>query len=290
VYDTYHSVITNMNINELKSFLDNDLLIDARIFASLKNVDYNFKPAILNNVIKLLQTTKSNQWFSIAISAIRAYNAYQNINVSDKLKKLLEIVHEIIFCIILNDKKANLIEQRFPEIAQKIVGFKDAKELIQVYDIVIGLLVSFRDSESLKYSNIDLTEVDFSSHNLNASMVLSFIEYHIGHGNLSIKSLEHILPQNPKEKQWPIITGISKDILDENIYSLGNMLLIEKPLNSKIKASSFEDKVKEYSTFKVFDPIGQSSNYYFNNISNFDFNTISLRQKELIKIYNKLVK
>lgn len=290
LYDTYHQIISNMNINELKSFLENDLLIDARIFGSLKDSVGNFTPTILNNVIKLLQTTKSNQWFSIAISAIRAHNAFTNINVSEKLKKLLEIVHEIIFCIILNDKKANLIEQRFPEIAKKIVGFKDAKELIEVYDIIIGLLVSFRDAESLRYAKINLNEVDFSSHNLNASMVLSFIEYHNGHGNLSIKSLEHILPQNPKEKQWTIINGISKDIIDNNIYSLGNMLLIEKPLNSKIKASSFSVKVKEYSAFKVFDPVGQSSVNCIKNISNFDFKSISDRNNELIEIYNTIVR
>ncbi len=289
MYDAYHELISNMNINELKSFLENDLLTDATIFGGLKNFDSNFKPVILNNVIKLLQSTKSNQWFTIAISALRAHNAYPTINVSEKLKELLELVHEIIFCIILNDKKANLIEQKFPEIAQKIVGYKDAKELIEVYEIIIELLQTFRDSQSLQYSNIDLSDIDFSSQNLNASMLLSFIEYHKGQGNLSIKSLEHILPQNPKEKQWEIVKGISKDVLDDNIYSLGNMILIEKQINSKIKASSFSDKIKEYSTFKVFDPVGQSSIHNYKNLSTFDFTTIQKRSVELLNIYNEIV-
>lgn len=121
-------------------------------------------------------------------------------------------------------------------------------------------------------------------------MVLSFIEYHNSQGNTSIKTLEHILPQNPKEKQWAIINGIAKDDLDDNIYSLGNMLLIEKPLNSKIKASSFNDKVKEYSTFKVFDPVGQNSKYYIKAISNFNFQIISERNIELMNIYNSIAK
>jgi uncharacterized protein with ParB-like and HNH nuclease domain len=289
LYDAYQQIISNMNINELKSFLENDLLADARIFGNLKNPESSFTPVILNNIVKLLQTTKSNQWFSITMAAIRAYNAHPNINVAEKLRELLQIVHEIIFSIILNDKKANLIEQRFPEIAKKIVGFKDAKELIDVYNMIIGLLVSFRNDEKLRYADVDLAEVDFSSHNLNASMVLSFIEYHESNGNLSIKSLEHILPQNPKEKQWNIIKGIPKDIIDDNIYSLGNMLLIEKPLNSKIKASSFNDKVKEYAAFKVFDPVGQSSSIFYKNIVDFDFKSISDRNKQLIEIYSKIV-
>jgi hypothetical protein len=277
-----------MNVNELKAFLENDLLVDARIFGGLKNQESNFTPIVINNVIKLLQSTKSNQWFSIAISAIRAHNLHLTIQVSERLIDLLEIVHEIIFCIILNDKKANLIEQRFPEIAQKIVGFSDAKQLIDVYDTIIEALILFRDFESLRYRDIDLKDVDFSSHNLNASMVLSYIEYHKGQGNMSIKSLEHILPQNAKDKQWPIIKGKTKEYLDENIYSLGNMLLIEKPLNSKIKASSFSDKVREYDKFKVFDPLDPSSTNHYKGISSFEFKSIAERNTELIELYNTI--
>jgi hypothetical protein len=150
-------------------------------------------------------------------------------------------------------------------------------------------LLKFRNTHDLKYANIDLMDVDFSSQNLNASMVLSFIEYHKGQGNLTIKSLEHILPQNPKVKQWPVVSGVTKDVLEDNIYSLGNMMLIDKPLNSKVKAASFTDKVKEYSKFKVFDPVGQSSKNYYENISNLGFKIISDRNQELVDIYKSIV-
>ncbi len=289
LYESFNGLISKMNVNQLKTFLETELLVDAQIFTTLKDFESSFPRTNIHNAIKLLQSTKSNQWISIAISSIRAYLQFKNIQVSEKLCELLEIVHEIIFCMILKDRKANLIEQRFPEIAQGIVGFNNANELIQLYEIAISELNNFRDIEKLNYKSIDLIDVDYSSNNLNGSIVLSFLEYKTSHGTLSIRSLEHILPQNPKESNWPIINGIHQDIVEDNIYSLGNMLLIDKPLNSKVKASSFGSKVTAYDKHKVFDPVGQSSQNNYKNLSTLDFTTINNRTEVLLNIYDDIV-
>jgi uncharacterized protein with ParB-like and HNH nuclease domain len=289
LYDSFSGFISKMNVNQLKTFLENELLVDAQIFTLLKDFECSFPQANIHNAIKLLQSTKSNQWISIAISAIRAYQQYKNIQVSEKLCELLEIVHEIIFSMILKDRKANLIEQRFPEIAQGIVGFNNVLELIQLYESSISELKKFRDNEKLNYNSIDLIDVDYTSNNLNGAIVLSFIEYKTSHGNLSIRTLEHILPQNPKEQNWPMIKGLHPDTIEENIYSLGNMLLIDKPLNSKVKASSFDLKVAAYGKHKIFDPVGQSSQNNYKKLSSLDITDIENRTEELIVIYNSII-
>jgi uncharacterized protein with ParB-like and HNH nuclease domain len=289
LYDSFNGFILKMNVNQLKTFLENELLVDAQIFTLLKDFECTFPQTNIHNVIKLLQSTKSNQWISIAIAAIRAYQQFKNIQVSEKLCELLENVHEIIFCMILKDRKANLIEQRFPEIAQGIVGFNNVNELIQLYENSISELKKFRDLEKLNYNSIDLIDVDYSSNNLNGAIVLSFIEYKTSHGNLSIRSLEHILPQNPKELNWPIIKGIHPDKIDDNIYSLGNMLLIDKPLNSKVKASAFDIKVDAYGKHKIFDPVGQSSQNNYKKLTSLDFSKIENRTKELLMMYKSSI-
>jgi uncharacterized protein with ParB-like and HNH nuclease domain len=291
LYNQFELIINDFNETQLLSFLNNELLNDAIIYEQLKDKNSVFTEALLHNVVKLLQSTKSNQWFSIAISAIRAYNQHNSILVLEQLHKLFETVHEVIFCMILKDKKANLVEQRFPEVARRISGYSNTKELIKIYQKENENLKKFRDNEGLNYPNIDLADVDYSSNNLNGAMILSFIEYKTSQGNINLRSLEHILPQNPNGKNWPIIKGINPILLETSIFSLGNMLLIEKPLNSKVKASPFENKVLAYNDHKIIDPLYIDPNNINNikKINKFDLNTISERTKKIIEKYKDLV-
>ena len=116
---------------------------------------------------------------------------------------------------------------------------------------------------------------------------MSFIEYKTLQGGLTIRSLEHILPQNPKDRNWPIINSCNWDVVEDNIYSIGNFLLIDKPLNSKVKASAFLSKKSEYGKYKIFDPVGPTSSFNYTHLSDFDFNSISNRAIELLALYNR---
>jgi uncharacterized protein with ParB-like and HNH nuclease domain len=287
LYDSFSNLIAGMNINQLKTFLESELLVDAQIFTALKNFDSVNWPSDINNAVRLLQSTKSNQWISIAISTLRAYDQFSTVHVSEKLVELLQVVHEISFSMILKERKANLIEQVFPGVAQAIVGYTRESEVIDAYTTAINRLTEFRDVEGLAYKNVDLLDVDFSSNNLNGALVLSFIEYKTLQGGLTIRSLEHILPQNPKDRNWPIINSCNWDVVEDNIYSIGNFLLIDKPLNSKVKASAFLSKKSEYGKYKIFDPVGPTSSFNYTHLSDFDFNSISNRAIELLALYNR---
>jgi predicted ribonuclease YlaK len=63
------------------------------------------------------------------------------------------------------------------------------------------------------------------------------------------------------------------------------MLLIEKPLNSRIKASGFATKQAEYSTEKIQDFIDLSNPLNYSNIKSFDFKTIEARSVSILNKY-----
>lgn len=55
--------------------------------------------------------------------------------------------------------------------------------------------------------------------------------------------LEHVLPQDPSS--WSFVT-IDSAPVDDYIYSIGNMILLEEKINKSIQNSRFEDKVSRY--------------------------------------------
>ena len=82
------------------------------------------------------------------------------------------------------------------------------------------------------------------AHSTNNDQVPNFDNLH----------LEHILPQKPEK--WMTEGGYwfgNVDKIDENIYHLGNMTLLNKVLNQSISNSVFESKAEEYknSTFPM---------------------------------------
>jgi hypothetical protein len=277
-----------MSTLELIQFLEVDLLSDASNFRVIKNSTDLNKPNIqLQNVIKLLQSTRSTQWYSIAISVLRAYNKFNSIKVTESLQKFLEIVHEIVFTIILTERKANIVEKRFPEFALKINNYTNEKELLLLLDNLFIEIEKFRNSENLNYTSVDLNEVDLISNNINGNMILFLIEYRSnGSHNLALKSLEHILPQNPNEKNWPIIKGLPFSDLENSIFSLGNFLLIDQPLNSRLKAAKFSEKQIGYSN-KIIDPVPNTSKYHVSNLNGFDFDIIKERTKLVLAEFKK---
>lgn len=290
LYDKYENLFELMSFNELKDYLEYQILTDASNFKVLKDISVKNKFSIeLGNAIKLLQSTKSTQWYSIALSALRAYNKYNTIQVSRLIQKLFELVHEIVFCIILSEKKANIIEKQFPEFSVKLNLYSNEKDLIALIESLHNDMVQFKLQENLNYSSIDLTEVDFSSNNLNGNIILFLIEYHkSGSSNLALKSLEHILPQSADPKKWPIINGLTQQDIDVAVYSLGNFLLIDQPLNSSVKASSFDKKRKEYKN-QVIDPVPANNPNHISTITHFDLSTIQTRTTDVIEEYKKIV-
>ncbi|MEK6746467.1 MAG: DUF262 domain-containing HNH endonuclease family protein [Pseudomonadota bacterium] len=58
-------------------------------------------------------------------------------------------------------------------------------------------------------------------------------------------TLEHILPKNPSD-DW--LEFFTKEVINESIYRLGNMTLLEKEENRKVANKLYSEKIKVYAT------------------------------------------
>lgn len=61
--------------------------------------------------------------------------------------------------------------------------------------------------------------------------------------------IEHIFPQNPDRAAWPLVGELEEE--RRRVQRLGNLTLLEKPLNAAVCNEGFEKKVEAYRDSKV---------------------------------------
>lgn len=95
-------------------------------------------------------------------------------------------------------------------------------------------------------------------------------------------SVEHVLPQNPKEDSiWKSL--FSDEDREEFTHKLGNLVLINKRKNSKLSNSDFEEKKEKYLVGSM--DIFKSSKVFLENCNTWDKETISKRQDLLLGLF-----
>lgn len=95
-------------------------------------------------------------------------------------------------------------------------------------------------------------------------------------------SVEHVLPQNPKEDSlWK--TLFSEEEREEFTHKLGNLVLINKRKNSKLSNSDFEVKKEKYLVGNM--DIFKSSKVFLESCNTWDKETISKRQDLLLELF-----
>lgn len=90
-------------------------------------------------------------------------------------------------------------------------------------------------------------------------------------------NLEHVMPQNIKDKEW-MQHGEDSEVTDY-IHRLGNMTLLSTGINRKVANSSFNEKLIEYrktTPLKISEGIFDKEEWTLTNIDN--------RQIQLAKI------
>jgi len=89
---------------------------------------------------------------------------------------------------------------------------------------------------------------------------------------------EHIVPQNPKQ-HWGFTAKECKEI-----HSIGNLILMERTVNSRLSNKSFNDKCDIMKNPSNGSNLNQVKNGIFDSEGNplFDFNTISSTNKDAI--------
>lgn len=92
--------------------------------------------------------------------------------------------------------------------------------------------------------------------------------------------IEHVMPKNPsrvssRQHEWSHVRNLSE--YKENVFKLGNLLILESNINQNVSNSDFDSKKAEYQ---------KSGLYYPKQISNenvWDFYKITSRQKQMAK-------
>lgn len=100
-------------------------------------------------------------------------------------------------------------------------------------------------------------------------------------GNYKNISIEHVLPQNPKEdSEWK--TKFSNEDREEWTNKLGNLILLTKRKNSKLSNLEFKDKKKKYIADKML--LFPSVFEVYSNGEDWNIDILKTRQKRIVNL------
>lgn len=288
LYDSFKDKIEFLNNKETLEFLNAQLNIDAEKFNLIGGGGSTSNDGI-DSVLQLLRLTGTKQYYPLALSLLRVLDYHNVHKVCSEIKIILELILEIIYSMMVNDKRFNIIEEFLPEKAKSIKSFEeDEKICLSILNELKESLIDFKKSnldtsyDSIKFQNID-SGIE-SKNNLYYKLLLLIL--HHKEGNVITgeqRELEHILPQNPKDSYW---TARFKDP-EKFIYSIGNMIILSKKVNGSVSNKPFPDKKNAYSKFPFIDVV--SGGERVSNIKDWDPSTINLREAYIQQRLKKLM-
>ena len=298
IFEKYKHLLNNKDYEGIINYLENNLLNKAKIFKDINSNETQLD-AKLHNVIHLLKSTKTVQWFSIAMAVLNPL--YLDIKLEkttkDLMVELLESLHEIMFTLNFVDKVANELEKKLPEIASKI-KFNNQKDFIDKLNFAKTSLETFKNTQNLSFQDIDFSDPDdlvksFEKNNDLGHMFIFFFKYKrqgSSTNKVFTSSLEHALPQKPTVADWPIIKNKDELLKTRHIYSLGNFFVTHSSENSSYGNKSFIDKKALYIKDNIFDIIEENDNLNYKKVPDWTFGTIEKREKKVIELFLKLAK
>jgi uncharacterized protein with ParB-like and HNH nuclease domain len=301
IYSSYKNILKSLDYGELNDYLTNKLLIRAKIFRDFSAENTELSKPKFHNLIQLLKSTKTVQWYSIVMAALEPlYQAKKiSIGTEDKIVKLLENVHELMFSINFVNVVTNNIETVFPNIAKSIT-YSTEKSFVRTIDEALERVKEIKNSENLSFSNVDISNSQnlVSSFELNndlGNMIVFLFKYYdkkSSDDKFSIGTLEHLFPQKPKKENWPIIESdtLGDERKKEMIYSLGNFFTTNSTLNPSLGNKSFKEKVKVYKDWNLYDIIPSQSAYHYTNVTNWSFDVVEERTRIISTAFNKRFK
>jgi hypothetical protein len=282
-----------MDFGEVIDYLGGPLLIKARIFKDFQSTTTNLD-AKIHNALELLKSTKTVQWYSIALALLEPL--YRGVNVQTSTKNLiiqtLETLHEIMFTLNFVDKVANDLEKKLPEMASKI-KFTDQNEFATVLTNTLSKLSAFKIEQSLRFSDIDFSDPSdwvrsFEKNNDLGHMFIFFFFYKKMASStvqIHISSLEHTLPQKPTVEKWPITENSADEELKRHIYSLGNFFITHSRDNASYGNKSFEKKSEKYTEDNIFDIIEETDDLNYKSVTDWTYETILARENKIIELF-----
>jgi len=289
IYSSYKNQIKDLNYQSLHDYLSQNLLTNAKIFRCLVDPELStvsLKPKIYN-AIQLLRSTKTVQWYSIAMAALEPiFNGKTlSISVEDKIVELLEKIHELMFGLNFLNVVANSIETKFPEIAKSIT-FKNQNDFLKTITKASENIASIKQIQRLSFENIVFTNNNsFESNNDLGVMLIFLFKYFdkkSSDDKLGLGSLEHLFPQKPTETNWPIINKLTNEQKTEMTYSIGNFYITNYTLNPSLGNKSFTDKLVDYKKWTFYDILPENNVYHYTFVSEWNLEVVQKRTSFII--------
>ena len=295
VYEKYRTLIDPMDFEEVIDYLGGPLLVNAKIFKDIQSITTNLDSKI-HNSLELLKSTKTVQWYSIAMATLGPIYNGVSLQTSTKnlIIKIFETLHEIMFTLNYVDKVANELEKKLPEIASEI-KFTTEQDFITILNSAISKLNTFKVEQSLQFSDIDFTDASYwvrsfeKNNNLGHMLVFFFFYKKMASSTVQIhiSSLEHTLPQNPTDEKWPIIADSDEEEQKRHIYSLGNFFITHSRENATYGNKSFNDKSEMYSNDNIFDIIEETDDLNYKSITDWTYEVIINREQKIIELFSE---
>lgn len=272
----YQDITYVETINKLQS----ELLIDAVHFMTARGLTKS-KAEAIDRLISILVISKTKQYVPLVISLLRVMDICSKPGTQALIIKCLEKIVEITVCMMINDIRFNKIEEAFPSIAVQVKSYTTCEESEDVLNNCLESLTQLQ-SDKMKYANLSFNDIDDGSetgNNTPYKLILLLLYYHNDISfDSELKELEHVLPQKIADSYW-----VDRFEVDDKrfIYSIGNMLLLNKKLNASVGNKDFLEKAKTYKTFKVQDVVDSSSLKY-NSCSDWNKGFILKREEYLL--------
>jgi|LakMenEpi03Aug12_release.lakeMendotaPanAssembly.Ray.scaffolds.fasta_scaffold08831_15 uncharacterized protein with ParB-like and HNH nuclease domain len=218
--------------NDVENILE-ELEKFAEIYVALSDYDSLMWEPEQKEYIYILSKILTNKQYKILMMVAKL-----KLENSDFTKLLKNIVTFVFRFQEIANITPNRLEPIYSKIAvslykEEIVGYPKIKEKLQENNISDSKFrVDFENWEPTK--------------NKIVRYALISLENKITNGNRSIfenETIEHVLPQSPSDS-WADF-GQQKTI-QQNIYKIGNLTLLEKTKNKKLSNLSFEEKKQEY--------------------------------------------
>lgn len=236
-------------------------------------LNYNLEniPTSYKNLIKLMKAgLNSEDW----IPPLLYYYEKFNLKAIDKFLKLLD-----------NKFMGDWINKETP-----------TKRLENMNKILKAIEIANTESDILNNKELFTFDVDIFKSKINSNiygeryckyLLLKIeylkldndIEYNIG--TSGVISIEHVLPQNPKEdSDWKI--KFSDDERNEWTNKLGNLILLTKRKNSKLSNSDFKKKSEIYKNGNML--LFPSGYEVYLNREDWNVDILKERQAEIIDL------
>jgi uncharacterized protein with ParB-like and HNH nuclease domain len=188
---------------------------------------------------------------------------------TEKVKEILQLAENYVFLVFtLSNRKANTGDSRFYRYANKFHTNKNVGKLIENMKSEI-----FSDDNTYNWVSLDNFETEINEHFKKNEGWYSWkgIKYLLYEYELFLQeeakgetklqweeinkdTIEHIYPQNPKDKCWiEFYLSLNKKEKQRKLHTLGNLVLLSNSKNSSLKNNCFNkidyDKTNKKDVF-----------------------------------------